>query len=107
MQSKPSFGVMLLGIAIWMMGRVLDENTTLLLWGGLAVFVAINIGAIEPLGEHPSWSSRANVKALGFMILLYGMSLLLGGMAGAKNLLHPLDPFLGVKQEISSPCQCT
>ncbi|MDP3586912.1 MAG: protein-disulfide reductase DsbD [Sulfuricurvum sp.] len=100
---KAIFGVMLLGIAIWMMGRVLDENTTLLLWGGLAIFVAINTGALEPLGEHPSWSSRSNVKALGFLILLYGMSLLIGGMAGAKNLLHPLDPFLTVKQEISAP----
>jgi len=91
---KAIFGVMLLGIAIWMMGRVLDENTTLLLWGGLAVFVAINLNALEPLGQHPSWSSRANVKALGFMILLYGLTLLIGGMAGAKNLLHPLDPFV-------------
>lgn len=100
---KAIFGVMLLGIAIWMMGRVLDENTTLLLWGGLAIFVAINTGALEPLGKHPSWSSRSNVKALGFLILLYGMSLLIGGMAGAKNLLHPLDPFLSVKQEISAP----
>lgn len=100
---KAIFGVMLLGIAIWMMGRVLDENTTLLLWGGLAIFVAINTGALEPLGEHPSWSSRSNVKALGFLILLYGMSLLVGGMAGAKNLLHPLDPFLSAKQEISAP----
>lgn len=100
---KAIFGVMLLGIAIWMMGRVLDENTTLLLWGGLAIFVAINTGALEPLGEHPSWSSRSNVKALGFLILLYGMSLLIGGMAGAKNLLHPLDPFLSAKQEISVP----
>ena len=98
---KAIFGVMLLGIAIWMMGRVLDENTTLLLWGGLAIFVAINTGALEPLGEHPSWSSRSNVKALGFMILLYGISLLAGGMAGATNLLHPLDPFLSTKQEIS------
>lgn len=98
---KAIFGVMLLGIAIWMMGRVLDENTTLLLWGGLAIFVAINTGALEPLGEHPSWSSRSNVKALGFIILLYGISLLAGGMAGATNLLHPLDPFLSTKQEIS------
>lgn len=98
---KAIFGVMLLGIAIWMIGRVLDENTTLLLWGGLAIFVAINMNTLEPLGEHPSWSSRANVKALGFLILLYGMSLLLGGMAGAKNLLHPLDPFLGRSQEVS------
>ena len=99
---KAIFGVMLLGIAIWMMGRVLDENTTLLLWGGLAVFVAINLNALEPLGQHPSWSSRANVKAVGFMILLYGISLLIGGMAGAKNILHPLDPFLSVKQERSA-----
>lgn len=91
---KAVFGVMLLGIAIWMIGRVLDENTTLLLWGGLAIFVAINMNALEPLGAHPSWSSRANVKALGFMILLYGISLLIGGMAGAKNILHPLDPFI-------------
>ncbi|MGZ5208639.1 MAG: protein-disulfide reductase DsbD [Sulfuricurvum sp.] len=99
---KAIFGVMLLGIAIWMMGRVLDENTTLLLWGGLAIFVAINTGALEPLGEHPSWSSRSNIKALGFLILLYGSSLLIGGMAGATNLLHPLDPFLNKNQEISS-----
>lgn len=100
---KAIFGVMLLGIAIWMIGRVLDENTTLLLWGGLAVFVAINMNTLEPLGVHPSWSSRANVKALGFMILLYGMSLLIGGMAGAKSLVHPLDPFLAKSQEASAP----
>ena len=99
---KAIFGVMLLGIAIWMIGRVLDENTTLLLWGGLAIFVAINMNTLEPLGKHPSWSSRANVKALGFMILLYGMSLLLGGMAGAKDLVHPLDPFLAKGQQVSA-----
>jgi thiol:disulfide interchange protein DsbD len=98
---KAIFGVMLLGIAIWMMGRVLDENTTLLLWGGLAIFVAINMNTLEPLGVHPAWSSRANIKALGFMVLLYGMALLVGGMAGATNLLHPLDPFLS-KSQITS-----
>ncbi|OHD86727.1 MAG: hypothetical protein A3I60_02505 [Sulfuricurvum sp. RIFCSPLOWO2_02_FULL_43_45] len=102
---KAVFGVMLLGIAIWMIGRVLDENTTLLLWGGLAIFVAINMNALEPLGEHPSWSSRANVKALGFMVLLYGISLLIGGMAGAKNPLHPLDPFLPNKEATVSVAQ--
>ncbi|MDD5212673.1 MAG: protein-disulfide reductase DsbD, partial [Sulfuricurvum sp.] len=94
---KAIFGVMLLGIAIWMIGRILDENTTLLLWGGLAVFVAINIGVLEPLGDHPAWSARANIKALGFMILLYGMSLLIGGMAGGHNPLHPLEPFVQAK----------
>jgi thiol:disulfide interchange protein DsbD len=99
---KAIFGVMLLGIAIWMMGRILEENTTLLLWGGLAIFVAVNTGALEPLGAHPAWSSRSNVKALGFLILLYGISLLIGGMVGAKSLLHPLDPFMGTRLEAST-----
>ncbi|MCX6074792.1 MAG: protein-disulfide reductase DsbD [Campylobacterales bacterium] len=99
---KAIFGVMLLGIAIWMIGRILDENTTLLLWGGLAIFVAVNAGALEPLGKHPAWSSRANVKALGFIILLYGISLVVGGMVGAKSLLHPLDPFLSTRLEASA-----
>jgi thiol:disulfide interchange protein DsbD len=99
---KAIFGVMLLGIAIWMIGRVLDENTTLLLWGGLAVFVAINIGVLEPLGEHPAWSARSNIKALGFMILLYGMSLLIGGMAGSNNPLHPLEPFVQAKTDTTN-----
>lgn len=100
---KAIFGVMLLGIAIWMMGRVLDENVTLLLWGGLAVFVAVNMNALEPIGQHPAWSSRANVKALGLMILLYGMTLLVGGMAGSKNLLHPLDPFIVQPKTLEVP----
>lgn len=98
---KAIFGVMLLGIAIWMVGRVLDENVTLLLWGGLAVFVAINMNALEPIGEHPAWSSKSNVKALGLLIFIYGFTLLIGGMAGAKNLLHPLDPFLAQTKEVS------
>jgi thiol:disulfide interchange protein DsbD len=97
---KAIFGVMLLGIAIWMMGRVLDENTTLLLWGGLAVFVAVNMNALEPIGAHPAWSSKSNVKALGLLIFLYGLTLLVGGMAGAKNLLHPLDPFISKNSEV-------
>lgn len=98
---KAIFGVMLLGIAIWMIGRVLDENTTFLLWGGLAVFVAINMGVLEQLGEHPAWSARSNIKALAFMILLYGMSLLIGGMAGGHNPLHPLEPFVQSKNTVS------
>lgn len=94
---KSIFGVMLIGVSIWMISRILDENISMMLWGGLAVFVAINIGALEPLGEGCIRCARANRKALGIIILLYGMSLLLGGMSGAKDPLHPLDPFLPSK----------
>lgn len=91
---KAIFGVMLIGVAIWMVSRILEENMTMLLWGSLALFVSINMGALEPLGEHLSWSSKANRKAIAMLVFLYSLTLLIGGMAGAKNMLHPLDPFL-------------
>ncbi len=94
---KSIFGVMLIGISIWMISRIIDENISMMLWGGLAIFVAINIGALEPIRGRCIRCQRANKKALGIIILLYGMSLLLGGMSGAKDPLHPLDPFLPSK----------
>jgi thiol:disulfide interchange protein DsbD len=91
---KSIFGVMLIGISIWMISRIVDENVSMMLWGGLAIFIAVNIGALEPIRGRCIRCARANKKALGIIIFLYGMSLLLGGMAGATNPLHPLNPFL-------------
>lgn len=91
---KSIFGVMLIGVSIWMISRIIDENISMMLWGSLAIFVAVNIGALEPIRGRCIRCGRANRKALGIIIFLYGMSLLLGGMSGAQNPLHPLDPFL-------------
>jgi thioredoxin:protein disulfide reductase len=99
---KSIFGVMLIGISIWMISRILDENISMMLWGALAIFVAINIGALEPIRGRCIRCGRANKKALGIIIFLYGMSLLLGGMSGAKNPLHPLDPFLPNKDAMAA-----
>ncbi len=98
---KSIFGVMLIGVSIWMISRILDENISMMLWGALGVFVAINIGALEPIRGRCIKCGRANKKALGIIIFLYGMSLLLGGMSGAKDPLHPLDPFLPNKSAVA------
>lgn len=98
---KSVFGVMLIGVSIWMISRIIDENIAMMLWGALAVFVAINIGALEPMRGRCIRCHRANKKALGIIILLYGMSLLLGGMSGAEDPLHPLDPFLPSKDSVA------
>ncbi|WP_294913859.1 protein-disulfide reductase DsbD [Sulfuricurvum sp. UBA5598] len=98
---KSIFGVMLIGVSIWMISRILDENISMMLWGALAVFVAVNIGALEPIRGRCIRCQRANKKSLGIILFLYGMSLLLGGMSGAKDPLHPLDPFLPVKGAVS------
>lgn len=98
---KSIFGVMLIGVAIWMISRILDENISMMLWGALAVFVAVNIGALEPIRGRCIRCQRANKKSVGIILFLYGISLLLGGMSGAKDPLHPLDPFLPVKGALS------
>ena len=98
---KSIFGIMLIGVSIWMISRILDENISMMLWGALAIFVAINIGALEPIRGRCIRCHRANKKALGIIILLYGMSLLLGGMSGAKDPIHPLDPFLPNKNAVA------
>jgi len=98
---KSIFGIMLIGVSIWMISRILDENISMMLWGSLAIFIAINIGALEPIRGRCIRCHRANKKALGIIILLYGMSLLLGGMSGAKDPIHPLDPFLPNKNAVA------
>ena len=71
---KAIFGVMLLGIAIWMMGRVLDENTTLLLWGGLAIFVASQYGRIRAFGRTSIVEFTLKCKSLRlFDIVVWGV----------------------------------
>jgi thioredoxin:protein disulfide reductase len=102
---KSIFGVMLIGVSIWMVSRILDENISMMLWGALAVFVAINIGALEPIRGRCVKCARANKKALGLILLMYGFSLLVGGMSGAKDPLHPLDPFLPNKEVTASILQ--
>lgn len=55
MQSVTSFfGVMLLGVAIWMLSRIIPEVVSMALWSLLAIFSAIFAGAIEPLKENAS-----------------------------------------------------
>lgn len=99
---KSIFGVMLIGISIWMISRILDENISMMLWGALVLFVAVNIGAMEPIRGRCIRCGRANKKAFGIILLLYGVSLLVGGMSGAKDPLHPLDPFIPAKTVIQT-----
>jgi thiol:disulfide interchange protein DsbD len=48
---KASFGVMMLGVAIWMMERVLPGSVTLVLWALLVFLTGVFLGAFEPLPE--------------------------------------------------------
>ena len=87
---KAFFGVLLLGVSIWMMSRIIPEPVTLLLWSVLLVFVAVSLGAFEPIKDACSRCGHAFKKAFGILVFMYAAALFVGGMTGAGDMLNPL-----------------
>ncbi len=86
---KAAFGVMLLGVAIWMLERVLPGVVVLWLWALLLIFSSIYIGALTPINEQTTgWTKFW--KSLGLVMLTYGIILILGASAGNTDLMQPL-----------------
>ncbi len=86
---KAVFGVLLLGVAVWMLERILPAEITMLLWALLLLGSAIYMGALEPLKEGVSgW--RKLWKMLSLVMLLQGALMLIGLAAGNTDPLQPL-----------------
>jgi thiol:disulfide interchange protein DsbD len=86
---KAAFGVMLLGVAIYMMERVLPGSVTLVLWSLLVFLTGVFLGAFEPLPASPPGIRRL-AKGLGMMACLYGAMMLIGATLGGDDPLRPL-----------------
>ncbi len=86
---KSVFGVLLLGVAIWLLERILPPAATMFLWAVWLIVPAIYLGAGSPLSEEASHSRKLG-KALGIVMLSYGILLLIGVAAGSRDVLRPL-----------------
>ena len=87
---KAIFGVLLLGLAIWMLERILPAPVILLLTGALLIVSAIYMGALDAIKETASgWSKLW--KGLGLISLVYGGILVIGAAGGSNSLLQPLQ----------------
>lgn len=87
---KAIFGVLLLGLAIWMLERIIPGWLTLILWGTLLIVCAVYMGALNPLQiDSSGWSKL--FKGLGLILLIYGSLLMIGGASGSHNLWQPLQ----------------
>ncbi len=84
---KAVFGVLMLGVAIWMIERLIPEPVTLLLWGALLVGSAIYLGALD---FNQRRGSQAFRQVIGVLLLIYGVTLFVGGIQGNTNPLKPL-----------------
>jgi len=91
---KNLFGLLLLGVAIWMLERIVPPAAVLALWAGLLFLAGVFLGALDPLaaGAGPG---RRIAKGLGLMGLLYGAVLLVGAAAGGSSVWQPLAGIRG------------
>jgi len=88
--TKAVFGVLLLGLGIWLLERVTPAAATMTLWAALFIISAIYMGALTTLnkgesGWHKLW------KGLGIILLVYGIAIFIGMMAGNKSIFQPLQ----------------
>ncbi|MDH5300155.1 MAG: protein-disulfide reductase DsbD [Gammaproteobacteria bacterium] len=90
---KAVFGLILIGVAIWMLERILSVQISMLLWAALAIGSGIYFGAIR----------RAAVgkisKTIGWLLLVYGVALAGAAVKGGNNVLNPLEPFLSASDD--------
>ncbi|HKJ70203.1 MAG TPA: protein-disulfide reductase DsbD [Gammaproteobacteria bacterium] len=87
---KYVFGVLLLGVAIYLVSRIVPYWVALLLWGVLLTVSGIYMGALDRLdpeasGWHRLW------KGLGVVLVVLGTLELLGAVTGAEDPLRPLE----------------
>ncbi len=86
---KAVFGVLMLGIAIWLLERLLPAPVTVLLWGLLISGAAIYLGALDRVDTaHPRTVHLS--RGLGLGLLVYGSVLVVGAAGGATDALNPL-----------------
>ncbi len=89
-QVKGVFGFMMLGLAIWMLERILPASVTVALWGLLVFVAATFLGAFTTLTPEAT-TGRKLAKSFGLIGALYGAVLLFGALGGAKDPLRPLQ----------------
>jgi thiol:disulfide interchange protein DsbD len=88
-QIKAFFGILLIGVAIWLLSRFLDATLILALWGALAIVYAIYLGAIEPIEASQSGVKRT-IKGISVVILVYGVLAVIGALQGNDDPFKPL-----------------
>jgi len=86
---KYIFGVLLIGVAIYLLG-ILPGVPILLLWAVFLIVTGIYMGATQAIPEGASgWKTLW--KGIGTVALIWGVLALLGGMAGRRDIMQPID----------------
>lgn len=85
-QIKAFFGILLLGVAIWLLSRFLPAQVSLLMWALLALVYGVVLGAFEPATS----GKQRIVKGIAWVFFLYGAIAFVGVLQGQSDPLKPL-----------------
>jgi thiol:disulfide interchange protein DsbD len=86
---KRIFGVLLLGVAIWIVSPVIPVAAQMLMWAVLLVGSGVFLNALEPLPHGASGWART-WKGIGILALIAGIAQGIGALSGARDPLRPL-----------------
>jgi thiol:disulfide interchange protein DsbD len=90
---KLFFGFMMIGFSIWILSRILDGQIILLLLGILFAAMAVFMNIFENKACSAIDSIYHLKKLIALLVLMYGIVLMIGAIAGASNVKDPLEPF--------------
>ncbi|MGH8670131.1 MAG: protein-disulfide reductase DsbD [Burkholderiales bacterium] len=96
------FGVLLLAVALWIVTPVLPDAALMLAWSALLIGSGVFLRALDPLPAAASGWWRL-WKGAGVMLLIAGVALLAGMLAGNRDPLRPLAGIVGPAAAPAAP----
>jgi len=88
---KQLFGVLFLGVAIYLLQPLIAASVGMLLWAMLAMISGFWLVTLM----HGAKQAPSVLRGFGLLILVYGIALLIGTLAGRTD---PLQPLAGLGQ---------
>jgi len=89
---RKTTGVLLLAVALWVASPALPGLVVMLGWAALLLFPGIFLSALDPLpADAGGW--RRFWKGVGVVLLVGGVVILVGTLAGSRDPLRPLAVF--------------
>lgn len=98
---KKVFGVVLLATALWMVMPILPAWLAMAGWSSLLIVSAIFLHALDPLPPHGSGWLRF-WKGIGVLMLIYGIALAIGTLAGKRDPLQPLEGVIASSGQVTN-----
>ncbi|BBE49720.1 Thiol:disulfide interchange protein DsbD [Ferriphaselus amnicola] len=86
---KRIFGVMMLGVAIWIVSPLFSISLQMGLWAALLILSAMFLRVLDALPPNASgW--RKLWRGIGVLMLMLGAAYLVGALSGARDIFRPL-----------------